>query len=125
MSRTTTLTAATQAAVTPAAVTAPKATGPTADAPATAPAAPAAAAAGVSAAAVTDLLVGVYRDALGAPDLDEQSDFYENGGDSLTAFQVTARLQDALGVDVPVSLVFAYPTPADLADVVHSDLIEG
>ncbi|MER7829897.1 acyl carrier protein [Streptomyces sp. NPDC095602] len=75
--------------------------------------------------ALTELLVGVYRDALGAPGLDEQSDFYENGGDSLTAFQVTARLQDALGVDVPVALVFAYPTPADLADVVHSDLVEG
>ncbi|MEU3633617.1 acyl carrier protein [Streptomyces fradiae] len=107
MSRTTTLTAA------PTEATAPTATGPTPPA------------AGVSAAAVTDLLVGVYRDALGVPDLDERSDFYENGGDSLTAFQVTARLQDALGVDVPVSLVFAYPTPADLADVVHSDLIEG
>ncbi|CAL9602337.1 acyl carrier protein [Streptomyces sp. enrichment culture] len=75
--------------------------------------------------AVTELLVGIYRDALGDPGLDEQSDFYENGGDSLTAFQVTARLQDALGVDVPVALVFAYPTPADLADVVHTDLIEG
>ncbi|MEU7568064.1 acyl carrier protein [Streptomyces fradiae] len=111
MSRTTTLTAApTDAAATDATAPVAGATPP---------------AAGVSAAAVTDLLVGVYRDALGAPDLDEQSDFYENGGDSLTAFQVTARLQDALGVDVPVSLVFAYPTPADLADVVHSDLIEG
>lgn len=75
--------------------------------------------------ALTELLVDVYRDALGAPGLDEQSDFYENGGDSLTAFQVTARLQDALGVDVPVALVFAYPTPADLAGVVHTDLVEG
>ncbi|MFJ8691677.1 acyl carrier protein [Streptomyces roseolilacinus] len=76
-------------------------------------------------AATTALLVGVYRDALGVADLDEQGDFYENGGDSLTAFQVTARLQDALGVEVPVSLVFAYPTPADLADVVHTDLLQG
>ncbi|MDT9685986.1 acyl carrier protein [Streptomyces sp. TRM76323] len=76
-------------------------------------------------AAVTELLVGIYRDALGAPDLDERSDFYENGGDSLSAFQVTARLQDALDVEVPVSLVFAYPTPADLADVVRTDLLQG
>ncbi|MEU2182032.1 acyl carrier protein [Streptomyces thermolilacinus] len=94
-------------------------------APAPAPAPAPAAVTSMSAGAVTELLVGIYRDALGAPGLDEQSDFYENGGDSLTAFQVTARLQDALGVDVPVALVFAYPTPADLADVVHTDLIEG
>ncbi|GAA4933820.1 acyl carrier protein [Streptomyces coeruleoprunus] len=73
----------------------------------------------------TELLVGIYREALGAAGLDEHSDFYENGGDSLTAFQVTARLQEVLGVEVPVALVFAYPTPADLADVVDTDLLQG
>ncbi|WP_175408069.1 acyl carrier protein [Streptomyces sp. TRM64462] len=76
-------------------------------------------------ATTTELLVRVYRDALGIADLDEHSDFYENGGDSLTAFQVTARLEEALGVEVPVALVFAYPTPADLGDVVDTDLLQG
>ena len=69
----------------------------------------------------TDLLVSVYREVLGEPRLDEHSDYYEAGGDSLTAFQVTARLHEALGVEVPVALVFAYPSPADLAAVVDSD----
>lgn len=71
----------------------------------------------------TELLVGIFRDALAMADLDENSDFYESGGDSLTAFQVTARLEEELGVEVPVALVFAYPTPADLAAVVEADLI--
>ncbi|GAA1937339.1 hypothetical protein GCM10009716_49320 [Streptomyces sodiiphilus] len=69
----------------------------------------------------TELLVGIFRETLGIADLDRDSDFYEAGGDSLTAFQVTARLEESLGVEVPVSLVFAYPSPADLAAVVDSD----
>jgi acyl carrier protein len=68
-----------------------------------------------------DLLVGIFREVLGLPDLTADVDFYEAGGDSLTAFQITGRLQEALGADVPVSLVFAYPTPLDLAEVVDAD----
>lgn len=72
----------------------------------------------------TDLLVAIYRDILGVADLDQHSDFYEAGGDSLTAFQITGRLQQALGVEVPVSLVFVYPSPADLAAVVAADFAD-
>ncbi|MFP8963357.1 acyl carrier protein [Streptomyces nanhaiensis] len=71
-----------------------------------------------------DLLVAVYRETLGTAGLDRDSDFYEVGGDSLTAFQITGRIQEVLGVEVPVSLVFAYPTPADLASVVDSDFVQ-
>ncbi|CAL9609264.1 Chondramide synthase cmdD [Streptomyces sp. enrichment culture] len=74
--------------------------------------------------ATVDLLVAVYRETLGTAGLDRDSDFYEVGGDSLTAFQITGRIQEALGVEVPVSLVFAYPTPADLASVVDSDFVQ-
>jgi acyl carrier protein len=70
-----------------------------------------------------DLLVAAYRDTLGIAGLDQDSDFYEAGGDSLTAFQITGRLQEALGVEVPVALVFVYPSPADLAAVVDSDFV--
>ena len=76
------------------------------------------------AAGTTELLVAIYREALGADDLDQDSDFYESGGDSLTAFQITGRLQQALGVEVPVSLVFVYPSPADLAAVIDSDFAQ-
>ncbi|GHE69482.1 acyl carrier protein [Streptomyces vinaceus] len=78
----------------------------------------------LTATALTELVVSIYRDTLGVADLDEQSDFYEWGGDSLTAFRITARLEEALGAEVPVALVFAYPSPADLADVVHADFVQ-
>ncbi|MFI5980725.1 acyl carrier protein [Streptomyces sp. NPDC051555] len=75
-------------------------------------------------AALTELVLDIYRDTLGEADLDEDSDFYEWGGDSLTAFRITARIEEAVGVEVPVALVFAYPSPADLASVVDADLVQ-
>ncbi|WP_367127250.1 acyl carrier protein [Saccharothrix sp. HUAS TT1] len=80
---------------------------------------------GITATELTDLVVDVYREALANPSLDSESDFFEAGGDSLAAFQITARLQATLGVDVPVALVFAYPSPADLASVVEQELEVG
>jgi len=68
------------------------------------------------------LIVSIYQDVLGARDLDGESDFFENGGDSLTAFQITDRLEQALGAEVAVALVFAYPSPSELAAVVDADL---
>ncbi|MCH0565875.1 acyl carrier protein [Streptomyces sp. MUM 2J] len=70
---------------------------------------------------IVELLVGIFRDVLRLPELTPETDFYEAGGDSLTAFQITGRLQEHLGADVPVSLVFAYPTPRELAEVVDAD----
>lgn len=70
---------------------------------------------------VAELIAGFYREALLDSTLDTESDFFEAGGDSLSAFQITARLQAVLGADVPVALVFAYPCPADLASVVDLD----
>ncbi|MEZ7004284.1 acyl carrier protein [Streptomyces sp. SCSIO 75703] len=74
-----------------------------------------------TAAHTADLLVDIFREVLGLPDLTEDTDFYEAGGDSLTAFQITGRLEEIVGAPVPVSLVFAYPTPRDLAEVVDTD----
>jgi acyl carrier protein len=67
---------------------------------------------------VPELIAAGYREALDDETLDTASDFFEAGGDSLAAFQIAAGIQDALDVDVPVALVFAYPTPAELAAVV-------
>jgi acyl carrier protein len=73
---------------------------------------------GIIAADVPELIAAFYRETLSDDTLDTESDFFEAGGDSLAAFQITARLQAALGAEVPVALVFAYPSPADLATVV-------
>lgn len=68
-----------------------------------------------------ELIASIYRETLNDESLDTASDFFEAGGDSLAAFQITARLQTSLNVEVPVALVFAYPSPADLAAVVETD----
>jgi acyl carrier protein len=73
---------------------------------------------------VPALVANIYRETLRDDTLDVDSDFFEAGGDSLTAFQITARLRDALGLEVPVALVFAYPSPADLAAAIDEDLEE-
>ena len=70
---------------------------------------------------IRELIVSLYQDSLGDDTLDTDSDFFEAGGDSLAAFQITAGLQDALGIEVSVALVFAYPSPTDLATVLTSD----
>jgi acyl carrier protein len=73
---------------------------------------------------MAELIAGFYREALGDSGLGTESDFFESGGDSLVAFQITAKLEEAIGAEVPVALVFAYPSPADLATVVTADYVE-
>jgi acyl carrier protein len=68
-----------------------------------------------------DLIAEIYRVVLRDDSLDGDSDFFENGGCSLAAFDITARLGEAVGAEIPVALVFAYPTPAELAGVVDLD----
>ena len=70
---------------------------------------------------LVELVVDVYRAALANPDLAADSDFFEAGGDSLSAFQITGGIESGTGVEVPVALVFAYPSPAELAAVVEAD----
>lgn len=41
-----------------------------------------------------------------------QDNFFSAGGDSIRAMQAASRLRDALGIEVPVALLFLYPTPA-------------
>ncbi|MFD2762617.1 acyl carrier protein [Micromonospora eburnea] len=72
-----------------------------------------------------ELITSIYRETLADGGLDADSDFFEAGGDSLAAFQITAGIEAALGVEVPVALVFSYPTPAELAEVVSADAASG
>ncbi|WP_181791019.1 acyl carrier protein, partial [Streptomyces phytophilus] len=43
-----------------------------------------------------------WRDLLGHPDLGPDDDFYDLGGDSLTAIRIVRRLEQRLGVEVPL-----------------------
>ncbi|MFC8452114.1 acyl carrier protein [Kitasatospora sp. NPDC057223] len=76
----------------------------------------------IDTAELTGLITGYYRETLGDDTLDAASDFFEAGGDSLAAFQIVDRLQELLDAEIAVALVFTYPSPAELAEVVVDDL---
>jgi len=74
---------------------------------------------------VVELITEAFREALGNPALTSDSDFFDAGGDSLSAFAISARLHEALGVEGAIALVFIYPTPAELASALALDLAQG
>jgi acyl carrier protein len=79
----------------------------------------------IGAAELSGILSAIFREVLCDESLDADSDFFEAGGDSLAAFQIIARLGDLIGREIPVALIFAYPTPTDLALVVDGDGLDG
>ncbi|WP_160110878.1 non-ribosomal peptide synthase/polyketide synthase [Mycolicibacterium houstonense] len=58
----------------------------------------------------------VFAEVLGLDRVGLDDDFFALGGDSLIAIRVSARLQSALGKDVPVRYLFDAPTVGRLAE---------
>nr|WP_241032185.1 non-ribosomal peptide synthetase [Rhodococcus pseudokoreensis] len=65
--------------------------------------------------AAEEMVAGVFADVLGSARIGAGHNFFDAGGDSLSATAVTARLSATFGVDVPVRVLFENPTPASLA----------
>ncbi|MFD6217902.1 amino acid adenylation domain-containing protein, partial [Nocardia salmonicida] len=61
------------------------------------------------------LVADVYREVLGATRVSALDNFFDLGGNSLTATKVAARLSDAFGTDVAVRALFETPTVDALA----------
>ncbi|HKT06011.1 MAG TPA: amino acid adenylation domain-containing protein, partial [Rugosimonospora sp.] len=55
-------------------------------------------------------VLAVWRELLGRPDLGPQDNFFDAGGHSLLALPVMLALREALGVELPVTLLFEHPT---------------
>ncbi|MFF5547871.1 amino acid adenylation domain-containing protein [Streptomyces olivaceoviridis] len=66
-----------------------------------------------------EAVTAIWSDILGVDTVGIHDNFFELGGHSLLATQVTSRLRQRLGVDVPVRALFTSPTPATLAGVVR------
>ncbi|MFD7072551.1 condensation domain-containing protein, partial [Streptomyces sp. NPDC059913] len=66
-----------------------------------------------------ETITAVWTDVLGIDTIGIHDNFFELGGHSLLATQVTSRLRQRLGVDVPVRALFTSPTPAALAEAVR------
>ena len=65
------------------------------------------------------IVAGVFAEVLGVERVGLDDDFFALGGDSLIATRVSARLQLALGREVPVRYLFDASTVGDLAEYLH------
>ena len=65
------------------------------------------------------IVAGVFAEVLGVDRVGLDDDFFALGGDSLIATRVSARLQLALGREVPVRYLFDASTVGDLAEYLH------
>jgi non-ribosomal peptide synthetase component F/acyl carrier protein len=74
----------------------------------------------VGSAAVDPALRAIWAEVLGvdAPDVDD--DFFALGGNSLLATQITARVADVLGLEVPLDALFEAPTLGEYAEQVRA-----
>lgn len=62
------------------------------------------------------LVAGVWRELLGYSSIGRHDDFFELGGNSLTATRALSRIRDALRIELPVRDLFEAPTVASLAE---------
>ena len=66
------------------------------------------------------LVAGVWVEVLSLAKVGADDDFFALGGHSLAAAQIAARLGEALGVAVPLALVFEAPTVAEQASALSA-----
>ena len=64
------------------------------------------------------LLTGIFEQVLHRDRVGVDDNFFELGGHSLLAAQITGRIRDCFGIQVPMVALFRNPTPAALAAVV-------
>ena len=69
---------------------------------------------------VEELVSVVWAEVLGAERVSVRANFFELGGHSLLATQVVSRLRDVLEVEVPINLLFVFPTVAGLSRAIDA-----
>lgn len=70
---------------------------------------------GTSEDAVAALILAAFREALGAPEMGPDDDFFDHGGHSLIATRIIGRLLSHHGIELRFDDLFSFPTAAALA----------
>ena len=70
--------------------------------------------------AIEQALVGLWGEVLGVDQVGVHDNFFELGGHSLLVTQLTSRIRNAFGVDVPVRTFFEAPTAASMAEYIET-----
>lgn len=65
---------------------------------------------------IEQVLTAVWQELLEVEVIGRHDDFFALGGHSLLVVRMTARLRAALGIEVPVSVIFQHPTLIGLAE---------
>ncbi|MCX4472449.1 amino acid adenylation domain-containing protein [Micromonospora sp. NBC_01655] len=68
---------------------------------------------------VVDVLREIWQDVLKIPDIGVHEDLFDLGGHSLTITRISGRIQQRLGVEVPLDAFFDTPTIAEIAEIVR------
>ncbi|MGW4288005.1 type I polyketide synthase [Streptomyces sp. NPDC004673] len=70
------------------------------------------------------VVLRLFGDALGLPDIEPDESFFELGGDSLIAVKLFAQLREIYPVDIQMRSLFESATAADLAALIERQLAE-
>lgn len=66
--------------------------------------------------AITSTLIDLWQEALGVDEVEADDDFFDLGGNSITAIRLIPLIAERLGVEPGISDIFDNPTPRSLAD---------
>jgi amino acid adenylation domain-containing protein len=75
--------------------------------------------------ATEEALAKIWSEVLGVERVGATDDFFELGGHSLLATQVTWKVREAFGVELPLRALFEHPTVAALSTLVEGERARG
>jgi acyl carrier protein len=89
-----------------------------------APTAPAAESEGDLENEIEDLVAGIWQDLLKREQIGRDDNLFDVGAHSILAIEFTSRVYDALGIEIPLRLLFESPTVRRLGAAIQELLIE-
>jgi len=70
---------------------------------------------------IEEIVVSIWSDVLGLPQIGAHDNFFDVGGHSLTATRVVSRLRTKFNADIRLQHIFECPTIAELAALIGAD----